>query len=66
MRKHLVVGCWWRALVGTAVVVRTGVVVGLAVVGLADVVTVFATKLVAFVAAVVGTRVAVIDGSCVA
>jgi hypothetical protein len=66
MRKHLVVGCWWRALVGTAVVVRTGVVVGLAVVGVADVVTVFATKLVAFVAAVVGTVVTVIDGSCVA
>jgi hypothetical protein len=66
MRKHLGVGCGVRALVGTAAVVRTGVVVGFAVDGVADVVTVFATALVAFVAAVVWTVVTVIDGSCVA
>ncbi|MGV8849350.1 MAG: hypothetical protein ACOH16_07370 [Propionibacteriaceae bacterium] len=84
MRKHLVVGCWARALVGTAVVVRTGftvvadvvvtalgvvatgfVVVDFVDVGLADVVTVFPTTLVVFVAAVVWTRVTVIEGSCV-
>jgi hypothetical protein len=65
MRKHLGIGCEVCALVGTAAVVRTGVVVGF-VDGVADVVTVFATALVAFVAAVVGTVLTVTDGSCVA
>jgi hypothetical protein len=54
-------------VVTTGVVVAGLVVVGAVVVGAADVVTVFATMLVAFVAAVVcATVVTVMDGSCVA